>query len=253
MIGVFDSGLGGLTAILELRRLRPDLDIVFFADTARIPYGTRSHATVTRYAREALDFLSSKGADAILVACGTVSSVALPTLAPIFPLPLWGVVEPAAQIAYRVSQNKRIGIVATDATIRTHAFEDTLGTLGSVATWSRACPLFVSMVENGFTSPKDPVAKAAILHYLGDAKRADIDTLILGCTHFPLLAAAIHAYLPKVRLIGAGESAAHALCRTNPRVGHGQLLMYVSDDPKDFRRRAEGFLGAPLPCTVQLA
>jgi glutamate racemase len=252
MIGVFDSGIGGLTAVRELRRLRPDLDIVFYADTARIPYGTRSPETVTRYAGEALTFLASLGADAILIACGTVSSVALPRLGQRFPLPLWGVVEPSAQAAYRRSRSHRIGIIATQATVRSHAFEDALGRLGHVATYTIACPLFVSLAENGFTAYDDPVAGAAVAHYLKPLEQAQVDTLILGCTHFPLLAAPIARYLPHLSLVGAGESAAAALCATNPRVGHGSLQIYVSDSPGAFAEKATAFLGSPLPCRVAI-
>ncbi len=252
MIGVFDSGIGGLTAVKELRRLRPDLDIVFYADTARIPYGTRSPETIRKYAAQALTFLAAQGADAILIACGTVSSVALPAIAPTFPLPLWGVVEPAAVLAYHYSRNHTIGIIGTQATIESHSFENALSRLGRVSTCSVACPLFVCLAENGFTAADDPVAAAAVNHYLSVLRRTEADTLILGCTHFPLLAAPIARYLPRVRLVGAGESAAAALCASNPRVGHGNLTVYTSDSPSDFAKRAARFLGAPLPCRVQL-
>ena len=252
MIGVFDSGLGGLTALRELRRLRPDLDIVFYADTARIPYGTRSKSTLLSWAKEGFQFLKNQGAEQILVACGTLSTTVLPTLQKDFPLTLWGVVEPAAHLAFQTSRKKCVGILGTTATIASHAFENALQQQGAVSLWSRACPLFVSLVENGLTSPTHPIVKEVVHHYLSDAKTAGIDTLILGCTHFPLLAHAIHTYLPGVTLIGAGEAAAHALCNTHPRVGHGNLSMYVSDNPKDFRARAEAFLGGTIPCPILL-
>lgn len=251
MLGVFDSGLGGLTALCELRRLRPDLDILYFGDTARVPYGTRSRETIIRYAREALGFLVSRGTDAILVACGTVSSVALPYLAPAFPVPLIGVVEPAALLAYHASKNRSIGIIATEATVESRAFETALHRLGRVTTCSLACPLFVSLAENGFTSPGDPVAREAVRHYLPPLRKTGIDTLILGCTHFPLLAPQISAALPGVRLIGAGEAAAAAMVAANPKVGHGELEVYISDAPARFEKEAERLLGAPLPTKVQ--
>lgn len=251
MIGVFDSGLGGLTALWELRRLRPDLDIVYFGDTAHVPYGTRSPEMIRRFAGEAIGFLSGLGAEAILVACGTVSSVALPLLESRAACPLFGVVEPAADAAYRLSRNRHIGILATEATVQSHAFEDALRRLGPVATRSIACPLFVSLAENGFTAPDDPVARAAAEHYLAPLRGSDLDTLILGCTHFPLLAAHIHRALPGVRLIGAGEAAAAALVATMPRVGHGELTVYASDAPERFRSSAARILGTPLPVDVQ--
>jgi glutamate racemase len=252
MIGVFDSGLGGLTALKELRRVRPDLDILYYADTARIPYGTRSPSTILRYGKEALTYLMGQGVDQILIACGTVSSVALPTLAPTCPLPLWGVIEPACEKAYRVSKTRRIGVIATAATIETGAFQTSLKRRGVSLLWSMPCPLFVPLVENGHTSKEDEITRAVIRRYLEGAKRAEIDTLILGCTHFPLLAAAIHAFLPHITLIGAGEAAAHALCASHPRVGHGALRMVVSDAPRDFRTHAESFLGSQIPAKIEL-
>lgn len=252
MIGVFDSGLGGLTALWELRRLRPDLDILYFADTAHIPYGSRSPEAVRRYASEAIGFLTARGAEAILVACGTVSSVALPALAAQFSCPLYGVVEPAARAAYRLSRSKRIGILATEATVRSHAFESALRTIGSVTTRAVACPLFVSLVENGFTSPRDPVASAAAMHYLAPLRTSDPDTILLGCTHFPLLASHVRRILPRAQLVGAGEAAAAELAAARPRVGHGELAIYVSDAPARFAATAAVLLGAPLPVPVQL-
>lgn len=251
MIGVFDSGLGGLTALWELRRLRPDLDIVYFGDTAHVPYGTRSPGMIRRFAGEAIDFLSGLGAEAILVACGTVSSVALPDLRKHTACPLFGVVEPAAEAAYRVSRSKHIGILATEATVHSRAFEGALRAIGTVATRSVACPLFVSLAENGFTAPSDPVARAAAEHYLAPLRGSDLDTLILGCTHFPLLASHIQRVLPHARLIGAGEAAAAALVATLPRVGHGELTVYASDAPDRFEATAAGILGTSLPVHVQ--
>ena len=252
MIGVFDSGLGGLTALKELRRLRPDLDILYYADTARIPYGTRSPSTILRYGKEALAYLTGQGVDQILIACGTVSSVALPQLANECQVPLWGVIEPACEKAYHVSKSGCVGVIATSATMETGAFQSTLKRKGIRALWSMPCPLFVPLVENGFTSPQEEITKAVIHHYLAGAKRANIDTLILGCTHFPLLAAAIHDYLPHVTLIGAGEAAAHALCASHPRVGHGELRVVVSDAPRDFRTHAEAFLCGSLDTKIEL-
>lgn len=251
MLGVFDSGLGGLTALWELRRLRPDLDIAYFGDTARVPYGTRSPDMICRWAEGALRFLASKGAEAILVACGTVSSVALPRLAGKFSIPLIGVVEPAALAAHRLSRRRVIGIIGTEATVRSRAFEAALRRLGGVATVSLACPLFVSLAENGFTDPADPVTRAAAEYYLAPLRDAGIDTLILGCTHFPLLAPHIQRVLPGVRLVGAGEAAAAALVAAHPRVGHGELEVYVSDAPAHFAKAAARLLGAPLPVNVQ--
>ncbi len=251
MIGIFDSGLGGLTALAELRRYRPDLDIVYYADTAHLPYGTRSPAEIIRLATNAISFLYSRGADAVLVACGTVSSVALPHIAKQFSIPLIGVIEPAAQLALSYTKTNIIGVIATTATIESHAFETVLHARGRVATLSAACPLFVSLVENGFTALHDPVATPAIAHYLAPLRARGMDTLILGCTHFPHLAAGIAAYLPRVRLIGAGEAAADAIISAKPRVGRGDTEIWVSDAPAAFTTSAARLLGQDLPVTVK--
>lgn len=248
MIGIFDSGVGGLTALWELRRLRPDLDIVYFGDTAHVPYGTRSPEMIRRFAGEAVGFLSGLGAEAILVACGTVSSVALPALSEHTGCPLFGVVEPAAEVAYRVSKNKKIGILATEATVGSGAFDRALRRLGPVVTRSLACPLFVSLAENGFTAPDDPVARAAAEHYLAPLRESALDTLILGCTHFPLLAAHIHRVLPGVRLIGAGEAAAAVLV---PVSGMGNSRCSPAMHPTVLKRQPQGFLAPPCPSTYK--
>ncbi len=252
MIGIFDSGLGGLTAMAELRLRRPDLDIFYYADTAHLPYGTRSDEDIRRLAEHAVTYLAGRGADVILIACGTVSSVTLPLLQNKCNIPLIGVVEPTAHLACHISRSGNIGILGTTATIRSHAFERACATHPEIRTHSVACPLFVAMVENGFTSPRDPVVTAAVAHYLSPLRDVQMDTLILGCTHFPHLAAAITAYLPHVTLIGAGEAAADALLATRPRVGHGNTIIEVSHAPSEFARVAEQLLGAPLPTRVRL-
>lgn len=252
MVGIFDSGLGGLTALARLRIRRPDLDILYYGDTARVPYGTRSPAIIERYAVRALDFLIREGADRILIACGTVSSVALPRLARRYDVPLWGVVEPAARAAVRLTRNHRIGILGTEATIRSLAFENAVRRYGNAILYPVACPLFVSLAENGFTHPHDRVAREAAHAYLDPLRDRQPDTLILGCTHFPLLAAHISRVLPAAKLVGAGEAAADALCDSLPPVGHGETRCYVSDDPGRFAAGASRFLGYSLPCPVQL-
>ncbi len=250
MIGIFDSGVGGLTAMAELRRHRPDLDIVYYGDTARLPYGTRPREEICRYAKRAISYLTAMGADAILIACGTVSSVALPYLERDARVPLLGVVEPAVHLAATYTKTRTAGVLATEATIRSRAFERAFRAHPHMAVMSLACPLFVPLVEYGFTAPDDPIATPAIAHYLAPMRGRGIDTVILGCTHFPHLAAGISAYLPGVRLIGAGEAAADALIATRPRVGHGETRVYVSGDPAAFSASAARCLGCPLPSKV---
>ncbi len=241
MIGIFDSGLGGLTALSELRMRRRDLDILYYADTANLPYGSRSPAALCRLAKRAFGFLASMGVDAILVACGTVSSVVLPTMQE-SPVPLFGVVEPACRLAYHLSPGHRIGVLATEATIHSRAYETYLQTLGSVTLSSVACPLFVPLVENGFVAPKDPVPQVVCEASLAPLPR-DVDCLILGCTHFSLLAPHIQRIYPHAVLIGAGEAAAADLCMSHPKVGRGETHFYVTDDPLSFQNKATVHLG----------
>ena len=187
-VGIFDSGLGGLCAVRELRRLLPEEDIVYFGDVARIPYGTRSRETVCRYAAQDAAFLVSKNVDAILVACGTVSSNALTELQAENDLPILGVVEPACRRAVKLTKNCRVGMIATAASVRSGAYAETIRRLdSSVEVISKACPLFVPLVENGRNQPGDIVVETVAREYLEPLKKAGIDVLILGCTHYPLL------------------------------------------------------------------
>lgn len=245
MIGVFDSGLGGLTALREAQRLMPDHDFVYFGDTGRVPYGTRSAETITRYTAQCLRFLDGKRVDAVLAACGTVSSVALDRLQRDYFFPIVGVVKPAAAAAAAATRNGRIGVIGTGATIASRSFEKRLKALdGTIETMSVACPLLVPLVENGFIAPDDDVALPAVRRYLAPLREFGIDTLILGCTHFPLLADVIRTVLPAVTLINSGQEAARALADTVPRGGEsGHTTFYVSDNPDNFSAVASLFLG----------
>ena len=189
-IGVFDSGLGGLTSVRELRRLLPGEDIVYFGDTGRVPYGSRSHETILQYARQDIAFLLSQNVKCIMAACGTVSSTYPPEEAAKLPVPYMGVVSSAARRAARATRSRKIGVIGTSATIRSHSYELMLRRLvpGAEIT-ARACPLFVSLVENGYVDGSAPdrqqVTKLVIAQYLKEVRDAGVDTLILGCTHYP--------------------------------------------------------------------
>ena len=247
MIGVFDSGLGGLTALREAQRLLPDHDFVYFGDTGRVPYGTRSPETITRYAAQSLRFLHGQHADAVLAACGTVSSVALDRLQRDYFFPMVGVVKPAASAAAAATRNGRIGVIGTGATIASRSFEKRLKALDdTIETMGVACPLFVSLVENGFIAEDDDIALPAVRRYLAPLQEFGIDTLILGCTHFPLLADVIRRVLPDVTLINSGQEAARELADTVTRGsggGSGRTTYYVSDNPDNFSAVASLFLG----------
>jgi glutamate racemase len=257
---VFDSGLGGLTAVRELRRLLPGEDIVYFGDTGRVPYGSRSRETIIKYARQDVAFLNTFDLKAIVIACGTVSTTALEVLRGENRIPVLGVVEPAAQAAAQASRNGKIGLIGTEASIRSGAYERALAQLRPQAqVFPKACPLFVPLVENGRFRPGDPVAELVVAEYLDPLKQAGIDTLVMGCTHYPLLRGAVAAFLgPQVTLIDAGGACARQVAQLlnsadalNARPTGGQRRYFVSDSVDGFARLASLFLGEDVAEQVE--
>ncbi len=254
-IGVFDSGLGGLTAVRELRAVLPGEDIVYFGDTGRVPYGSRGEEVITRYAREDAAYLLEQGVKAVICACGTVSSVAGEALAAAMDCPFVEVVTPAARAACAATRNRRIGVIATAATIRSGKFPAAVARfLPEAEVFPKACPLFVPLVEDGHIAPGDPLASPAVPYYLRELRDWGMDTLILGCTHYPLLAPLIRDYLgPEVALVSAGREAALAaadLLRErgllSGREEGGGCRYCVTDAAGSFPQVAEVFLGAPV-------
>lgn len=259
-IGVFDSGLGGLTAVKALKEILPNEDIVYFGDTGRVPYGTKSIATVKRYAREDVNFLTNHGCKMIIAACGTVSSVAQDVLDSI-DVDAIGVVRPAAQAATKVSRNKKIGVIGTGTTIASGSFEREIKSIDSECeVYSTACPVFVTLVENGWNGSDDEIAYLSAQRYLEDIKNAGVDTLILGCTHFPLLSEVIHRVMGKsVTLIDTGLEAAKAAKTIlseknllNDSESIGKCEFNVSDDIDKFSYLAKTFLGTEVKSSVNL-
>ena len=258
-IGVFDSGLGGLTAVREIRSILPFENIIYFGDTSRVPYGGRSREILLKYARQDVHFLRSFDIKALLVACGTVSSNVLPVLEQESDLPILGVVEPACRRALAVTRSKRVGLIATAASVRSGAYERTLAAMdGEVTVIARACPLFVPLVENGRYRVGDCVIETVAREYLEPLRATGIDTLILGCTHYPLLTEIIADIMgPGVTLIDSGAAAARVLRQTLSDRGalaqrdHGTLTLYASDRPEDFGALAGQFLRRPLESAVQ--
>ena len=257
-IGVFDSGSGGLTAVREIRSILPSENIIYFGDTSRVPYGGRSPEILLRYARQDVRFLRSFDVKALLVACGTVSTNALPVLAAESDIPILGVVEPACAAAAAATRNKRVGLIATAASVRSGAYERTLAAMDSAITvYARACPLFVPLVENGRFRPGDTVIETVAREYLTPLRDTGIDTLILGCTHYPLLTEVIAGVMGSgVTLIDSGASAARALRQTLSdkdllaQRASGTLTLYASDQPQDFGALAAQFLRRPLEGAV---
>jgi len=252
-IGIFDSGVGGLTVVRQIHRALPHEDLVYLGDTARVPYGTKSPGTVVRFACEDTQFLIQQNVKAVVVACNTVSAWALPTLERKFGVPIFGVIIPGAQAALKKTKNRRIGIIGTAATVRSQAYSRTiLARDDSARVFARACPLLVPLVEEGWTNQR--VTLAILRSYLSPLLRRGIDTLVLGCTHYPLLKRAIRAVTgDEVALVDSAESCAQFL---NERLQSTKLLNqgrrrpgviqpFVTDEVERFDELARRFLGVP--------
>ncbi|HET9418752.1 MAG TPA: glutamate racemase [Chthoniobacterales bacterium] len=244
-IGVFDSGIGGLTVAKALLEVLPNERILYLGDTARVPYGGKSAETVQRYSLELADILLRENAKAIVVACNTVSSVALPQLRKRFDVPVVGVLEPGARAAVAATRNRHIGVIGTRATIRSGAYETALrGLDADLQITSRACPLLVPLIEEGMLD--DPVTDQVIARYLEPMLRDGIDTLVLGCTHYPLLAAAIARSLGEnIRLVDSAVNCARSVSELLDReslhaaIGNsGSLEVSLTDSPDNFLRVA---------------
>ena len=249
-IGVFDSGLGGLTVVKELIHHLPNERIVYFGDTARVPYGTKSADTIKRYSREIVRVLLEHRVKMVVVACNTASSLALDVLKKEFDLPILGVIEPGARKAANVTRNKKVGIIATSSTIKSGKYARKIVQFNKkITVTSQSCPLFVPLVEEGWFD--HAVTYQIAQEYLGGMKKLGIDTLILGCTHYPLLKGVLHNVMgSKVQLVDSAQEVAlqvkneltqKGLLRT--RLGPGQHTFIVSDEPKQFQRLAMRFLG----------
>jgi len=210
-IGVFDSGIGGLTVAAELRRLLPHEDIYYIGDTARVPYGGKSQATIERYSAEISGMLLAENAKMIVVACNTASALAIPRLEHALPVPVTGVIGPGAKAALAATCNGHVGVIGTRGTIRSGAYERAIHALApEVRVTSRACPMLVPAIEEGWLD--DPLTDAIIARYLGDLVDSGIDTLVLGCTHYPLVKSALARFLgPGIRLVDSAENCAKAV------------------------------------------
>ena len=252
-IGIFDSGIGGLTVVRQIHRVLPHEDIVYLGDTARVPYGTKSPGTVVRFACEDTQFLIQQNVKAVVVACNTVSAWALPALERKFSLPIFGVITPGAQAALKRSRNRRIGVIGTTTTVRSQAYSRAILALdNSAKVFARACPLLVPLVEEGWI--KNKITQAILRAYLSPMLRRRIDTLVLGCTHYPLLKKVIRGVVGKeVALVDSAESCSRflserlggtkLLARTRRRAG--VIQPFVTDEVERFDEMAKRFLGVP--------
>lgn len=249
-VGVFDTGLGGLTTVKAIQRLMPFQDIIYLGDTARVPYGNRGNEVITRFALANARHLLNYNIQTLVIACGTVSTVALDALREISPVPVLGVVKPACVQAVAATKSKRIGLIATTATVSSKAYEREIAKLDSkIEVFGNSCPLFVPLVENGRFNKGDIVIETVAAEYLAPLKKADIDTLILGCTHYPLLMDVIADYMGGgVKLISAGEAVAGAYkelydSNENNESSKTGITRYLVTDGEDkFEELAKMFL-----------
>ena len=253
-LGVFDSGIGGLTVVRELMRQLPGEELVYFGDVARLPYGNKSPEGVTRFSREICSFLLAKDVKAIVVACNTASALALPALVDELPVPVVGVIESGARAAVAKTKSGRVGVIATASTVRSGAYAAAVRALApGIEVVERACPLFVPLVEEGWID--HPVTRQVAHEYLAPLEDHRLDTLVLGCTHYPLLEGVLGRELGQgVTLIDSGRETAAAvkalleargLAAPAGRAPHHAL--YLSDLPLAFTATAERFLGRALP------
>ena len=260
-IGIFDSGVGGLTVFRAIEQRLPNESLIYLGDTARIPYGVRSPATIERYAYECASFVHSRGVKAIVIACNTASALAASYLRSRFELPITGVIRPGSRRAVEKTRNGRIGVIATEATIGSGAYERAILAIRSgLEITSRACPLFVPLAEEGWLNHS--VTRQVAEEYLAELRSSGVDTLVLGCTHYPILRPVIEQTMgDHISYVDSGEAVAievaklleeRGLIRSDqqPRVEE----FYVTDSADRFRRVAELFLGRPLEsvATVKL-
>ena len=249
-IGVFESGMGGLTATQELSKLLPDEHIIYLADSFNFPYGEKNRETIIKMSRNDLNFLMSKEVKAVFIACGTATSNALDDLRRESPVPVFGVVEAAVHEAIAATRNGRIGLLATTASINAGTYVKLLNELGpEILVTAKACPKFATMVEDGIVDKNDERVLKAVLEYLPPLKIAGVDTVILGCTHYPLLADVISEYMGKdVKLISAGAAAARSLCdylKKNEMISDGlerKTEYYTTGKTESFAHTAQMML-----------
>ncbi|PKL52161.1 MAG: glutamate racemase [Nitrospira bacterium HGW-Nitrospira-1] len=249
-IGVFDSGIGGLTALKEIFRKLPHESTVYLGDTARVPYGIRSPETVTRYSFENTRFLFSKEVKMIVIACNTASSVSLEAIKNSVPVPVIGVIEPGAKAAAAATKNKKIGIIGTEATIKSNSYAKAITSIDNrIEVFGIACPLFVPLVEEGWTEGK--IVEMVAQEYLKEMKHKGIDALVLGCTHYPLLKGVLSAVMGEsVSLIDSAietakeiETILKNLSLLNTSGDNISREFYVTDSPEKFKTVGERFLG----------
>lgn len=250
IIGVFDSGVGGLTVLRELLRQVPHADYLYFGDTARLPYGSKSVETVAKYAISAAEYLATHGAEHLVIACNTATALAFDRIATAVKVPALGVIEPGAQTAAAASKSKKVVVIATEGTCSSHAYQRALKTHG-VEALEKPCPLFVPLVEEGWTEHE--ITERVAHLYLDDIFAGDFsaaDALVLGCTHYPLLKPLLRRVVPaRVAIVDSAEATAQAMAaRLKPQQSSVEpgVKFFATDSVEKFRRAGEKFMGRPI-------
>lgn len=257
-VGVFDSGVGGLTVVREMIRHLPDENIVYFGDTARVPYGSKSRNTIIRFSEQIIRFLETRQVKAIVIACNTASALALETVRDEFDVPILGVVIPGARAAVEATRNYKVGVVGTDATVQSGMYTKVIQEMNSkIQVIEKACPLFVPLVEEGFK--EHAVTQEVIEYYLESLRDTDIDAMILGCTHYPLLRSKIRAYMgKKIQIVNPAYETAMDLKKVLAEQGmendgrcglKSHYEFYVSDTAEKFRQFANTVMPFDVPET----
>ncbi len=258
-IGIFDSGVGGLTVLKEVIKALPQEDIIYLGDTARFPYGTKSPETVTRYALQVTSFLVKRDIKLLIVACNTASAVSLDTLKGQFPIPIIGVIEPGARRAVSMTRSGKVGVIGTSATIQSSAYAKAIKRMNrEIEVVTRACPLFVPLAEEGWWD--NEVARLTARIYLQGLKDDGVDTLVLGCTHYPLLKGIISETMGDgVQLVDSAEEIARTVAETlrgkdllRPPAEKGNHHYFVTDVPAGFIKVGNRFLGGRLGDVYQV-
>lgn len=252
-IGIFDSGLGGLTVLRQIETLLPSEDIIYFGDTARVPYGNKSQATIVKFTTENILFLLRKKVKFVVIACNTSSALALSYVQTVFSIPIIGVIEAGVERALKLSKNKIIGVIGTKSTIESQSYQHSLKQKDkSVRVVAHSCPLFVPLVEEGILN--GPIVKEAVRLYLSEYKNNGVDTLILGCTHYPLLKKVITSFLKSVVIVDSAKEVAYCAKKVlmergllSARKRKGRVEFYVSDETSTFLTQAELFLKRNIP------
>jgi len=259
-IGIFDSGVGGLTVLKEVLQALPQEDTIYLGDTARVPYGTKSPETVVRYSRQIARYLYSRDIKLLVVACNTASAVALAALQQEFDIPIVGVIEPGARAAAEATKTGKVGVIGTAGTVASSAYTKAIKRINpDIEVLSRACPLFVPLAEEGWVD--NEVARLTARIYLEDLKKHGVDTLVLGCTHYPILKEVIAEVMgPGVTLVDSAEQTALTVARIlaeqgllRPKEERGNHHYYVTDIPAGFIRVGNRFLGGELGDVYQVS